>query len=84
MSGEVRPNYYKVEVMATLPNGQRELVVVECFDLIDAVGAKRDGYLFNVWKYLFRLGRKTKDEASDLKKVRTYLNQYEERSLNDG
>lgn len=76
----IRPNYYKLQVMATLPNGKKELVEVEAFDLIDAVGADKNGYLFNVWKYLFRLGRKTEDESSDIKKIRTYLNQYEERS----
>jgi len=79
-SEELRPNYYKVVVMATLANGNRQLVTVECFDLIDAA-AKKDFYLGNVWKYLFRLGRKSTTETDDVQKVRTFLGQYEERSM---
>lgn len=74
----IRPNYYKVDVMATV-DGERRQVTVECFDFIDAV--TKDFYLGNVWKYLFRVGRKTRDERDDVKKARTYLDQYEERRV---
>ena len=80
---KTRPNYYHVAVRATVqgPNGfTHELVDVECFDLIDAL-AGGDFYLGNVWKYLFRAGKKSKEtRTEDLAKAAEYLNQAMERS----
>lgn len=68
----MRPNYYKVKVIATTLGGagKRRLVEVECFDLIDALGF--GFYLDNALKYLFRIGRKHPKRADDLSKVITY------------
>lgn len=82
----MRPDYYKVEVLAQVPGigGKRE-VQLECFDLIDALGF--GFYLGNALKYLFRAGRKTEDRRNDLAKVRTYCGvviQRDEREGKDG
>jgi hypothetical protein len=75
---DIRPNYYKTKVLATVPGSAEKVEVeVECFDLIDALGG---GFYFgNALKYLFRAGRKTKDRAVDLRKTITYCGQVIER-----
>ena len=74
--GDLRPNYYKVTVSAEV-DGERRPVVLECFDLIDAL--KLGFYLGNVLTYLFRVGRKTASRDADLKKIRTYGQQADDR-----
>lgn len=71
--GVVRPDYYRVEVRATLKSGAPELVTLECFDLIDALGL--GFYLGNALKYLWRAGKKTSERGPDLKKAITFLEQ---------
>lgn len=73
----MRPDYYKVTVKAMVPGTGRRDVTLECFDLIDALGA--DFYLGNAIKYLFRVGRKNADRGRDLAKAITFLQQMKER-----
>lgn len=73
VEGELRPNYYRVRCWATLANGQRAEVVVECFDMIHAL--KLGFWEGNILKYLWRTGRKTVERRPDLRKVLTYAKQ---------
>jgi hypothetical protein len=76
--GTIRPNYYRTTARVKLnPRYDDEPeyteAVVECFDLIDALGL--DFYTGNALKYLWRAGKKEgADRATDLKKIRTYIN----------
>jgi hypothetical protein len=66
----IRPNYYRAVVQG---------VEVECFELIDALDL--DFYLGNALKYLWRAGKKEgASKISDLKKIRTYIDQALERA----
>lgn len=78
IAGDVRPNYYRVPMLAArVDTGEVVEVEVECFQMIRALGLGFfDG---NVLKYLWRAGRKTKDRLADAKKVLTYARQ----ALND-
>lgn len=68
----IRPNYYRT----LLSNGTE----VECFDLIDALGL--DFYLGNALKYLWRAGKKEgAPKLEDLRKIRTYIEQALEKSM---
>lgn len=66
----MRPDYYKIEVKATV-DGKKRPVIIECFDLIDALNL--GFYGGNAFKYVFRAGRKTADSTEDLKKCMTYI-----------
>lgn len=81
-TGDVRPDYYKVKcAVRNQETGLYVILEVECFDLIDALfkGHPAAFYLGNALKYLFRVGRKPPEEASDLLKVSTYAKQAIER-----
>lgn len=70
---EIRPDYYKVKVRAYDESGKPlGNVVVECFDLIFALGL--NFWSGNALKYLFRAGKKSKTDATstDLRKASTY------------
>ncbi len=73
-TADIRPDYYRVRVKCS-DGGSHE---VECFALIDALGL--DFYLGNALKYLFRIGRKSPDRVSDMRKVKTYAQQALERA----
>lgn len=65
-----RPDHYKLKVWATDESGKRIVVTLECFDLIEATSSEFN--MGNVWKYLFRLGRKG-GYYHDLRKALVYL-----------
>lgn len=83
-----RPKHYQspnpIEVELIIKGGDnpgkakfKVHIHIQALDVIKAWGLQKDGYLFNVVKYVLRSGKKG-DEAQyleDLKKARFYLNE---------
>lgn len=58
-------------------------IEIQPFDVLDALGLDRDFYVATALTYLWRLGRKTAERASDLAKAATYVAQALERARRD-
>jgi hypothetical protein len=74
-----RPSHYAAA--CRIPEGnydpETKIAFIECLDVIEALNLDMTGHLQNVFKYIWRAGKKQNtDTLEDLKKAQVYLDRH--------